>query len=239
MSPLWDIPGMSLDRIKVDWLHCADLGVAPEFEGNLLWHLVSKKKVPGRIQDDRISFLLKHMQSYYQENSVENQLPTLTKEMIWKSKGSGPKLRSKAAEARYLIPWCKKACDEFLVGADSVDVAVKAACEHLHECYSCLGGDRFEQPRMADACRKFSLQMLSLNEATADGLWNWKPKHHMFQELAEYANACPTLTWTYRDEDFGGSLAALARSAGGSNSPLGVSSRVLGHFMARHCVPSF
>ena len=133
MSPLFDIPGMSLDRIKIDWLHCADLGVAPEFEGNLMWHLVSNRKVPGRNKDERIAYILKHVQAFYAANPVQSKIPTLTEDMIWKNKGSGPKLRAKAAEARYLVPWCKLACEEFLDKEDPLDAAVSVACKHLVE----------------------------------------------------------------------------------------------------------
>jgi hypothetical protein len=235
MSPLFDIPGMSLDRIKIDWLHCADLGVAPEFEGNLMWHLVQKRKVPGRNQEQRIDEIFQHIQ---QCPGVESNLPTLTKGMIWKENGSGPKLRAQGKEARTLIPWCKVACDDFLSDSDPMDAAIKTACRHLVECYECLDRNNFAQPRLADACRKFSVQLQALREATPDSrLWRFKPKHHMFQHLAEESSDCPTLSWCYRDEGFGGSLAQLARSRGGTNSPRDVSSRVLNFFMANNRVP--
>ena len=90
---------------------------------------------------------------------------------------------------------------------------------------------------MANSSRLFCLQLLALPTVTREALWKFKPKHHLFQELAEYSQGCPTLFWTYRDEDFGGSLASLARSRGGRNSPLGVSHNVLTCFMAKHKFP--
>ena len=239
MCPIFDAPGFTLERIKVDWLHVADLGVAPEFHGNLIWHLVREKKVPGNNQDDRLSFVFGHMQKFYKERKVESQLPVLTKEMVWKNKGSGPKLRAKAAEARALIPWSKLAAAEFLDATNQTDLAIIVAASELADCYDCLSGTSFKQPAMANSCRRFTLQLLALNATTADNLWRFKPKHHLFQELAEYSQDCPTLSWTYRDEDFGGTLANLARSRGGTNSPLGVSQNILFFFMARHQLPSF
>ena len=41
-------------------------------------------------------------------------------------------------------------------------------------------------------------------------LWGLKPKLHLFQELCENAQTNPSLSWTYSDEDFGGTLSALA-----------------------------
>ena len=229
MSPLFDIPGMSLDRIKIDWLHCADLGVAPEFEGNLMWHLVQNRKVPGRNQAQRIDAVFGHIQT----SGVESSLPVLTKGMIWKEKGSGPKMRAQGQEARTLIPWCKAACNDFLSDSDPRDAAIKTACHHLADCYECLDRSIFAQPRLANSCRKFSLQLQALRQASPDSrLWKFKPKHHMFQHLCEESLDCPTLSWCYRDEGFGGTLAQLVRSRGGINTPLKVSTRMLSFFMA-------
>ena len=172
MSPLFDIPGMSLDRIKIDWLHCADLGVAPDFEGNLMWHLVHKRKVPGRNQEQRIDAIFQHIQ----ECGVDSKLPVLTKGMIWKDQASGPKLRAQGQEARTLIPWCKADCDDFLDSSDSMDAAIKTACQHLVDCYDCLDRNTFAQPRLADGCRKFCLQLQALRQASPDPrLWRFKP----------------------------------------------------------------
>jgi hypothetical protein len=261
MSPLFDIPGMSLDRIKIDWLHCADLGVAPEFEGNLMWHLVQKRKVPGRNQAQRIDAIFQHIQA----SGVGSTLPVLTKGwfedkdvildpahvgllhvpiferaigMIWKDNGSGPKLRAQGHEARTLIRWCKAACNEFLSDFDPIDAAIKTACYHLVDCYECLDRNNFAQPRLANSCRKFSLQLQALRVVSHDSrLWRFKPKHHMFQHLAEESLDCPTMSWCYRDEGFGGSLAQLVRSRGGVSTPRKVSTRMLSFFMANNRLP--
>jgi hypothetical protein len=239
VCPIFDAPGFTLDRVKIDWLHVADLGVAPDLLGNVIWHLIQAKKVPGKNYDERISYVYQDMQKFYASAGVDSQLPKLTKDMVWKDGGSGPKLRAKAAEARALVPWAAKICSELLNPASPVDAAIQAATDELLQCYNCLEGAKFSQPKMADSSRRFALQLLSLNSITADRLWRFKPKHHLFQELAEYTTACPTLNWTYRDEDFGGSLANLARSRGGRNSPAGVSSSVLNLFKARHTLPVF
>ena len=239
ISPIFDCPGFTLERIKIDWLHVADLGVAPELLGNTIWHLVQHKKVPGHSQADRLKWIFADMQAFYKTNNVESQLPQLTKDMVWKSKGSGPKLRAKAAEARALVPWAAKIAQERLDLTLPTDMAICNAAAELLGCYQCLEGSSFAQPKLANASRRFALLLLSLNQSTREQLWRFKPKHHLFQELAEYATSCPTMNWTYRDEDFGGTLANLARSRGGANTPNGVSNTVLNFFKAKHRLPSF
>ena len=58
-------------------------------------------------------------------------------------------------------------------------------------------------------------------EATSEGrglFWQFAPKAHMFQELAEYQSFVlgnPKTFWAYQDEDFVGWLAKNAASRGG------------------------
>jgi len=39
--PLWSVPGVSCSIVIVDWLHCADLGIAADIMGHLLLELVA------------------------------------------------------------------------------------------------------------------------------------------------------------------------------------------------------
>ena len=76
--------------------------MAPDFLGNLCWHTLPKL-APSR--KAAVSALFKEMRQWYQDNGVENRLLTLTELMIRKKANSSPKLRSKAAEARALVPF--------------------------------------------------------------------------------------------------------------------------------------
>ena len=78
------------------------LGVAPDFQGNLFWHTLPKL-APTR--KPAVTALFKEMRQWYIDNGVENRLLTLTELMIRKKANSSPKLRSKAAEARALVPF--------------------------------------------------------------------------------------------------------------------------------------
>ena len=209
----------------------SDLGVAPDFLGNVFWHVLPL--MHGRNQAQRISSLFEKIQQYYKDEGVQSQLPTLTKEMIWKQHAAGPKLRAKASESKALVKFARGLCNECLDDSP-LNLAVKTCANLLAECYDCLREDSFEQPKLGNAARKFNLQYVALSRITADSLFRFKPKHHVWQHLCEETKSCPTLFWTYRDEDFGGTLASLTRQRGGANTPLGVSTTVLQKFMQKH-----
>ena len=63
------------------------------------------------------------------------------------------------------------------------------------------------------------------------------PKLHFFQELCEMTDINPSLTWCYRDEDFGGSLAAMSRVRGGANRAANIAKSVLLKFCCQHRLP--
>ena len=45
VNPLFSAPYVSLDVIRIDWLHAADMGAATDFQAGTLWTL--ERKVPG------------------------------------------------------------------------------------------------------------------------------------------------------------------------------------------------
>ena len=79
--------------------------------------------------------------------------------------------------------------------------------------------------------RKFLLLCKSLENET-DHTWKIKPKHHSFLDLL-LQNSCPSDSWTYRDEDFGGFLAHLGAVKGGSHNPYSIGMSVLQSFRAQ------
>ena len=64
---------------------------------------------------------------------------------------------------------------------------------------------------------KFALQYVGLHDflhGLDDRSFRIKPKLHLFLHITS-DNSLPRLIWTYRDEDFGGSVARMARRRGG------------------------
>ena len=110
---------------------------------------------------------------------------------------------------------------------------------HLHDCYAKnLSQQNFTTASMAENCRKFCLLSVAMERLSFSKLWRTKPKLHRMQELCGPTDDTPNLYWCYRDEDFGGTLASLAISRGGHNSPGSIAQRVLLKLLGKHKCPS-
>ena len=90
-----------------------DLGVSPLIMGSLFFELISsslamKCLVIGVValstQAERVAALWQCLRAWYSENKQPSMLNNLTKEMI--SNDQKVKLRAKAGECRYLVPFC-------------------------------------------------------------------------------------------------------------------------------------
>jgi len=231
-------PFFKVDIFELDWLHIMDLGVCCDFLGNCFLLLLQHK--PGTRKEQRVRALYLDIVEYYNRTKVESRLDSLTESMLV-APNRPPKLRAKAAEARFLVPFCKEQAARHLVDTDPEQAAAKAAAAHLHECYECLHEASFDHVHLRDNSRKFCILYAALERVSGTTAlkWRMKPKMHLMQELCEMATTNPSKTWTYRDEDFGGSIAAFARIRGGPASAKVVGTNVLQRFRARHDLPVF
>ena len=79
---------------------------------------------------------------------------------------------------------------------------------------------------------KFAIQYVALHDflnPDDDKAWRIKPKLHLWLHITS-DNSVPRLTWTYRDEDFGGSVARMARRRGNLLRCSSTSSETLSRF---------
>ena len=98
----------------------------------------------------------------------------------------------------------------------------------------------------ADLAAKTARHVLLLysalsKEADSDGspLWRVKPTFHVFSELTECcaeSGMNPREFWNYRDEDFGGAVAAFGRRRGGPQSTREFSRGCMTKFMGQPVV---
>ena len=227
ISALFSAPGLQIDCFVIDWLHACDLGVAQDFLGNLIYFLLDR--FPGASKDKRLSSVFRSMQSFYRRCSVDNRLDTLTMGMLRKTdkktnKVSAPKLRASAGETRSLIPWSLEIAEALLDKSNTFENTIFQATLQLNACYSLLSRDLWNPQELAIAGQRFLLLYVSLSDSDPEGMfWRFKPKHHLFQELCEFDECCPSQNWTYRDEDMGGTVAAISRRRGGEPClPFGV-----------------
>lgn len=211
LSPLFSIPWFTKDAFRIDWLHAVDLGVAADFAGNLFQALLETAAVPGGTKTERCTFIWREMQEFYAAAHVQDKLKNLTPGMICGPRAS-PKLRASAAQMRALVPFCKQLAERFLGGTPEAE-AIKAAASNLCRCYEALSSSSSGDD-LASCSRRFAAQFVALEQISPERRWRVKPKMHMFLELAAEGSN-PSLCWTYRDEDFGGTCARLSRRRGG------------------------
>ena len=218
-----------------------DLGVAADFVGNLFAMVLPK--LSRATEKERCNQLFRMIRAYYTEHKVESRLDRLTPTMIAQP-GKSPKLRAHAAETRGLIKFAKFAAEQYMDPSNPHENAVLHAARSLCLMYEQLSSQApFSGDLLAEHSKRFCLLYCALEKALgADGKhFRVKPKLHMLQELAEMTlpshGVKPSTFWTYRDEDFGGSLAAMHRRRGGPVKPRSVAAAVLLKFCAGNRLP--
>jgi hypothetical protein len=235
VSPIFSAPFVRADIFQIDWLHCSDLGVAPDFAGNLLYLLLGK--VPGATNTDKCGVLFKSMKEFYDRTPGCSRFDQLKPTMIKQPKKS-PKLRGKAAEIRCIVPWLVEVAEQYL-GDAGAEGAAKLAARELLECYKCLSSAAYSSDSMANHCKRYCLQLVALRAVSGEEkVWVLKPKLHLFQEMCEMSDSRPSSCWTYRDEDFGGTLAKLSRAEGGNDGPGVAPYRTLTKFSVGNALPT-
>ena len=213
LCPLLLLPWISINIFRIDWLHCADQGIAADCLGNLM--VVLRSKMPGANIDERHAALWAKIQSWYETEGIENRLQNLTRGMI-QSTGKAPKLRSNAGCCRALVPFGRAAAEELLNATCPVESQMIAAARDLEVCYQSLAeGSIFHADLLREHSMRFAQSYTALNQSTDNPkIWRIKPKMHMWLELCSEGSK-PSMFWCYRDEDWGGSVARAARRRSG------------------------
>lgn len=218
LSIIFQCPGFVLKYILIDWLHAVDLGVSQTVIGNLFNEVC--ELLPGSTRKDRVNALWLKLKGWYQQSQPPSKLDGLTPEMI-KQPGKKPKLRSKAGECRYLIPFAASLAREFDDGSVHRN-AVNMLLQNLLEVSLCISADPYDAKKAADACTRLCrlhVALEQISKAKGDDLgWSCKPKLHMMEELICFVGpefGSPRNFWTYQDESWGGWLANAATRRGG------------------------
>ena len=111
----------------------------------------------------------------------------------------------------------------------AVDDAALNAMRHLATCYTTLSSDSiFCKDLLADSASRFATLYCALAKLDPK-TWRIKPKLHLLLELS-FSGGRPSLCWTYRDEDFGGSVGHFAKRRGAPMTARGFSAAVLKRF---------
>ena len=227
VSPILQAPWCNSRIFRIDWLHAVDQGIAADWMGSLF--TLALTKMPGRSKEAKVTVLWGKAQEYYGRRRIEDRLQNLTPKMI-KQEHKSPKLRCSAACCRALIGFGKELVDELFVADPSpVEEAARVGMHNLDMCYRCLSNAViFSHELLRDSSFRFAQQFCALDTMDRN-LWRVKPKLHLFLELS-IETGRPTTCWTYRDEDWGGSVAKMSRRRGGLLSTAAYSSNLLDRF---------
>jgi hypothetical protein len=229
------MPFFSSNVFKIDWLHTMDLGCAAEWIGNLFNHVLPK--LPGNSSADKCKHLFLLIKSYYDRHpeapaQYNNLVPTM-----FRQGKKGFKLRGKAAEIRGLVGFSHELATTHLSREDPLEATMIHGTSLLCTCYGFLASDA-DMTNFPSVARQFCILWRSLEEMHGNSkLWKVKPKAHLLCELAEFTKDKPSKTWCYRDEEFGGTIANLARLRGGKKSPLALGRNVLLKFSCTNSIP--
>ena len=231
ISPIFEVPWLTNEQFRVDWLHSCDQGVAADFAGNILKYVA--RKFDGANIKDRTKALWQRISGWYSAYDIRDKLPCLTVAMLQQNK-KAPKLRASAGCCRALVPFLHEIAQEKLDPANPQEQAMQAAAAALNNCYKCLSSSSpFNSEYLKDQSILFSQQCVALEMHSPNYRdWHIKPKLHMWLELCSEGSK-PSLFWCYRDEDYGGTVAALSRSRGGHHGARAMSIRLLTHFLAK------
>ena len=238
-SCLWELPGLTLQMLTIDTLHCMDLGVSQDILGNLFWEYLAL--LPGSNQDKRVKALLLEIKEHQRKFNSPTKLQGLSLEMIKRDK-EPPKLRTKGGETRSLMSFAVQSALTMQRQLDTVHSLTVLKCiSALMDFYMLMSLDEWHPEAASKACQDCCLFYKALEEEAKakhggkNVLWRLKPKIHLFQELAQYQAremGNPRDWWCYKDEDFVGFLASVARSRGGPKSATTTALAVLQQYRA-------
>lgn len=210
---LFSVAGVENTIFRVDWLHSVDQGVGADFLGNLFDMILGK--LPGNNKDARCKALWEEMVNYYDVHRVADQLKGFSYKNIRSAMKDAPKLRGcNAASCRSLIMFGDLMAKKYLDNGVPKEAAAREAAHHMLMVYQSLSQSAtFRKDVMESSSMAFALHFAALRDASEDPAWRVKPKMHLFLEMC-FQDCRPNLFWTYRDEDFGGSIGHQSKMKG-------------------------
>ena len=135
------------------------------------------------------------------ELGVECPLWDLTRGMIRVSAGAAPRLRVKAAEARYMLPITRHILAHYFPTQsdhESLRLHTVEAMLRMYQEVDSWGPGSSE--RLGRSCREFmTLYHRLRSTATSEVLWTFYPKFHLLVHVCE-SGENPRSTWNYADE---------------------------------------
>ena len=231
VNPLLQAPFVHKGLFRIDWLHVADQGLGADWLGCFIKYVADQDL--GANKQERYQHVFDDIDQWYKENEVEDRLDGLVPTLVESSKKTGYKLRCSAATARALIPWTYTCAMQLLDPSDDVEATLQSAAWHIKQAYEALSNECKEPHlQMKYHGQQFAIQWVALHDCLNEDNHHYfriKPKLHLWLHLCEEGST-PRRTWTYRDEDFGGTISHVARRRGGFLNAKATSEQVQMHF---------
>ena len=237
LNRIFELSGFQLSFVMIDVLHALDLGCSQDMLSNLLW-IVMLRICSGRSYKDKVRNLKDKLKSHYRLFQTPCQVNDITQEMIWAEGKRSPKLRTKGAECRHIIPFgVEVALDLHEQVNDTESQSILHLLSLLLDFYM-LMSEAWDADLAAKTARHVLLLYNALSKkADSDGspLWRIKQTFRLFSELAEYcveSGMDPREFRNYRDEDFVGWGGEVTESRGGAARPVTAAKRLLDRYRA-------
>ena len=138
VNPLLTAPWVNTRIFRMDWLHCADLGITADFIGNFFHEVL--ELYPGNKKKERCAHLYGQMLEHYTEEGIKDRFDCLLP-TFFEPKDKPYKLRGSAAKIRALVPFVWQLAQEVLDLSVPKYAAMSQAAFHLNEVYSALSSD--------------------------------------------------------------------------------------------------
>ena len=238
VSPIFSVFGVEIYLFRIDWLHAVDQGVGADFAGNAFEELLPR--LAGNTKEQRCSTLNDKLQSHYERRGVQDRIKTLGPLSFARPSANQPaKLKGSAAQVRNVIPFVQEFCDEVCRDDMPREAAIKSAAKHLSHCYQALASSSapVRDEALYTSSQAHVLQCHALYEGGDGVCFRCKPKHHAFLELCSQKGVVPNSFWCYRDEDFGGPIARIAKPQGMWKRMKFYTRRALDMFTMKNPVP--
>lgn len=220
--PLFDLPGLSVLAVCLDYMHSKYLGLDQYLFGSVLF-LLTHAVMGGPTPQNNLDTAWNFIKAFYKEHKTPCQYQYLNKLSMFVRRSGFPKLRGKAAEIRHLGPallslW-NSHCNPNLLVHRRISLVLK--CNVQME--SILTEHRYDfslPPQAAAAFKHAAFSMAQLQTQLAEHfldsdvpLFDITPKTHMVMHCALLAGSInPRVVWCFAGEDFMQRGQTLAKS---------------------------
>jgi len=208
------IRGFRLEGVVIDAMHCVDLGITLHILGNIFWEVVCSKRLAST-QAASTAVLWESIKQWYRKEHVPSRRSDLTPEDLKRST-KPPKLVSKAANARHLVPYAVKLCEKYCGPEASDHDKYRLECVRaLSKFYDLLDSQLVsitpesekDIQRLGRRVTTFYALLSQEAEDKRINAWRLTPKLHLFVHLCEHQAPLwgnPAWFWCYADEDMAG-----------------------------------